>query len=92
MLLTKKRGFIMITSIRFHRRRSSLKRINIMEEFKCECTGEIIRVHQDLIYHRCDRTSQSYGMETALTPYRRVQVDLKLTAGVIKYSWFVALG
>ena len=56
--------------------------------FHCACGGPIERVSDERVIHACRRTSQSYGVEFYPVPYRRVQIDPRLTKGEIRYNWF----
>ena len=66
------------------------------ELFHCSCSGLVKIISDDLVLHSCKKKyapSETYynGVEN-FVPYRRIQVNTKLTNGEVKYNWFIDWG
>ena len=64
-----------------------------MEKFSCKCGGAIKVISDVEVLHSCKgkyAPSETYynGIEN-FVPYRRVQINPKLTNGEIEYNWFI---
>ena len=57
------------------------------DKFACECGGETKQIDECHVWHSC-RNKYTRQLAPRLQ-YERVQVNLKLTGGAIKYNWFV---
>jgi len=55
----------------------------MMDEFSCNCSGQTRVIDSEHIEHKCERTSQSYGLRGKFIPYHRVKIH-----NTDKYNWF----
>ncbi len=66
------------------------------EHFECNCGGEVKVITVDRVLHDCRNKYAPSGSYYTGIPcfviYHRVQVNLKLIDGAVKYNWFVERG
>ena len=63
------------------------------ELFHCSCNGSITKISDDLVLHACHCKyapgTSYYDNKQTFIPYRRIQINPKLTNGELRYNWFV---
>ena len=73
-------------------REHNINPISMNEQFDCSCGGPVQVVSEARVNHACKRkyanlTSYYDGVQR-WSAWDRVQVNLKLTNGVVQYNWF----